>query len=132
MITTVQASMQPRYWEDAVVNGNAEDDNNPTIPGRNRDTWNIEIDVESGKIANWPQGTTAKTHYKVCDAGFYSFYDESDFLTLSFEGYVPPFLYPNADGWGDYVILDIDADGKINHWDPKAVDNYLEYRTDEC
>jgi hypothetical protein len=29
-------------------------------------------------------------------------------------------MYPIKEGWGDYIIMDIDAKGFIKGWDPKS------------
>jgi len=114
-ITTIKANMHPRYWEDAYVNGVEEDDDNPTIPRRIGDSWSLTINNQTGQIADWPADTKARVHYKVCDAGFYEVWDNTHCLA-SLDGYVPSFMSPNADGSGDYVIMDIDSNGFIKDW----------------
>lgn len=109
--TTLRAIMQPRYWEDATVDGVEECDEAPTIPLRDGDLWILRIDLQSGRIDGWPQGVTAKTHYKVCDAGTYSLLDEDGEVLAEIEGYVPNML-----GGGDYAKLSIDANGMIEGW----------------
>ena len=32
------------------------------------------------------------------------------------DGYVPKTLSPKENGYGDYIIMDIDSEGKINNW----------------
>ena len=111
------ASMNVRYWEDATVNGIEETNENPTIPLRNGGTWDIMIDIEQGRIMNWPVGVTASTHYKVCDEGTYTLtsYDMEG-VVIRKEGYVPSMLCPKENGYGDYVIMDIDENGYIDKW----------------
>ena len=64
-----------RYWEDASVNG-VEDQDGTLIPCRHGDSWRPTIEIDTGKIINWPNGTTANIHYKVCAAGSYALLDE--------------------------------------------------------
>lgn len=109
------AEMQVRYWEDGMVNG-VEDVDGELIPLRDGDMWRLAIDLETGYVENWPTGTTAKVHYKVCDAGVYTLVDEDGTLITDRNGYVPNMLGPN--GYGDYVILEIDEDGMIQNWNP--------------
>ena len=110
---TLHASLRVRYWEDAEVDG-VEDVDGTLIPCRNGDRWEIDIDIDSGVILNWEKGKTAKIHYKVCDEGDYAIYDDSGELIYSFDGYVPTSF--SNEGYGDYVIFDIDSDGKISPW----------------
>ncbi len=109
--------MGVRYWEDAEVNGVQEGDD-PTIPFALGDTWKITIDLATGRIDDWPEGITAKTHYKVCDDGSYNLIDAEGNNVASKEGYVPRMLAPCGEGCGDYVILEIDEDGVIDGFKP--------------
>lgn len=115
-VTTLRADMKVRYWEDGEVNGEQDSDECPQMPLRLGDYWVLDIDLETGKIKNWPEGTTASVHYKVCDAGTYSLLDAEGNSVISINEYVPAMLCPKDDGYGDYVIMDIDADGFIDGW----------------
>lgn len=114
----LHAEMNVRYWEDASVNGVDEQDEDPKIPLRRGDTWEICVDLETGKISNWPQGTTAKTHYKVCDAGIYRALTSDNEVIAERDWYVPEMLCPGGDGYGDYVIMNILEDGTIEGFKP--------------
>ena len=112
-----------RYWEDAVVNGERDNDGS-RIPcrtpaydrKRRRDIWCPTIDLDTGKILNWPEGTTARLHYKVCDDGDYALLD-ADFGTVkSINGYVPDIMCPGGEPDGDYVVMAIGGDGVIAGW----------------
>lgn len=105
-----------RYWEDASVNGRNEDEDNPTIPFKEGASWKPVIDLDSGQVLNWPVGTTANTHYKVCDAGIYTLLDAQHQPIVQKEGYVPDILAPQGKGFGDYIILQIDNQGVIAGW----------------
>jgi hypothetical protein len=111
----LKAECGVRYWEDATVNG-VEDEDGTLIPCRDRDAWSPVIDIETGIIENWPQGTTADIHYKVCDDGIYTLLDASRQKIASINSYVIPMMYPEGNGYGDYVIMKIDSDGKIANW----------------
>lgn len=111
------ASMAVRYWEDAILNGIHETDEDPKIPFRNGDMWDIIIDIDEGRIVNWPIGVTASTHYKVCDAGVYTLTShDMESVVIRKSGYVPPMLCPAEWGYGDYVFMDIDENGFIDGW----------------
>ena len=37
-------------------------------------------------------------------------------LIKKIRDYVPKMLSPKEEGWGDYIIMDIDPDGQIRDW----------------
>lgn len=115
-VSTLRVSAGARYWEDATVNGK-EDTDGTLIPFRNNDYWQPVIDLESGIIQDWPKGTTAEIHYKVCDDGMYQLKSESGEIIKSIRGYVPDILCPKDSGYGDYIIMDIDGNGQIQDWE---------------
>jgi hypothetical protein len=112
-----------RYWEDAEVNG-VEDAEGDLIPFRSGGLWRPVIDLQEGRILNWPEGTTASIHYKVCDAGEYWLSpDGVEKLQQYRNFYVPDeFLCHGDDGYGDYIIMDVDSSGKIANWEPPHQD----------
>ncbi len=116
-VTHIRAECGVRYWEDATVNG-VEDADGLLIPHRKGDTWDITVSLEHGIIENWPEGTTASVHYKVCDDGRYSLLDADGAEICAFCGYVPKIMCPADSGYGDYVIMEIDAHGRIADWHP--------------
>ena len=117
-ITHIQAFCGVRYWEDAIVNGE-EDTDGKLIPFRDGDTWQILIELETGRIVGWPKGTVASVHYKVCDEGVYKLLREHKHgpeIVKVIDGYVPDIMSPSGDSFGDYVIMDIDENGFIANW----------------
>jgi len=110
-----------RYWEDATVNG-VEDTEGELIPLRNGDYWEPIIDIVNGRINDWPTGTTASIHYKSCDDNIFSLFDYENNLIKKIDGYVIETMYPKENGYGDYVIMDIDKDGFIQDWGFKVED----------
>jgi hypothetical protein len=119
----IEVSAGVRYWEDATVNG--AEDTDGKIPLRLGDTWEPVIDLRTGAIKDWPAGTTASVHYKVCDAGLYWLQDQDGKRIAKWRDYYVPddFLCPCTNGYGDYIILEIDTDGKINGWRNPGVDD---------
>lgn len=111
----LQAECGVRYWEDGEVNG-SEDTDGELIPCRVKDAWCPTIDLETGVIQDWPAGTTASVHYKVCDAGMYRLLDADKNVAREIDGYVPDIMCSGGSGYGDYVIMTIGADGKIENW----------------
>lgn len=116
-VTTLSVSAGVRYWEDSVIDGKEDTENGDLIPCKDGESWCPEIDVNTGVITNWRQGTTAAIHYKVCDAGFYTLRDSDGNRISEVEGYVPDCLCPKEEGFGDYIIMDIDENGKIEGWE---------------
>lgn len=115
-VKTLLVEAEVRYWEDATVNG-IEDENGDLIPCKVGNTWKPIIDLESGLITNWETGKEAKIHYKVCDAGEYWLQDENGDKVVKAKGYyVPDFLAIDDSGYGDYIIMTVDKEGKINNW----------------
>jgi hypothetical protein len=113
----LRAECEVRYWDDGEVNGVTDAEDAPTIPFvQGGDTWAPLIEIETGVVLDWPQGTTASIHYKVCDAGRYSLLDADKAVLIAIDGYVPRIMSPKENGYGDYVIMDIGADGKIADW----------------
>lgn len=125
-IKTLHVRAGVRYWEDANVNG-IEDNDGKLIPCRvkDEDDWFPVIEIETGKIINWKQGVTADIHYKVCDDGDYYLLDENDEEVLHINGYVPKTLYPEKNGYGDYIIMKVNSEGLINNWE-FYLDDFIE------
>lgn len=114
--TLLKVEAGARYWEDSKVNG-IEDTEGSLIPFREGDYWCPVIEIDTGKIIDWPEGTTASIHYKCCDNGTYTIQDNNhDALYILSGDYVPPVMCPKEAGYGDYIIMDIGADGFIKDW----------------
>lgn len=127
-----------RYWNDSEVNGEDDldmyecPDEKPKMPFAEQDKngewrWRPLIDVDNGTIVGWPKGTTASVHYKVCDEGIYTLLDKNQKIVERVESYVPDCLAPLDSGWGDYIIMSIDEDGKIDgfEFDQESVDDII-------
>lgn len=125
----IKVEVCPIYWEDSHVNGVPDTEDGRNIPLRNGQIWSPTIDIDNGSILNWPSGTTADIHYKVCDEGSYTLLDENnEEITSKIHGYVPSCLCPRDNGYGDYIIMSIDGDGKIDGWKPD-LDYFVEDET---
>ena len=81
------------------------------FPLRTGDIWEALIDTDTGRIQNWPRGQSGRMATKVCDAGIYILLDADGREIARREDYVPHSLIPGK--YGDYVDLNIDADGTI-------------------
>lgn len=118
-VKTLVVEAGVRYWEDADVNGEEDTENGDNIPCKNGGIWNPIIDFETGIIKNWEKGKTASVHYKVCDAGTYYLQDnDGNNVAKIVNDYVPDILCPRDNGYGDYIIMEIDSNGQIQNWKP--------------
>jgi hypothetical protein len=127
--THLKVKCGTRYWEDADVNG-VEDVDGTLIPLREGDYWCPIIDLETGIIKDWPKKTTAKVHYKCCDDGDYWLIADDGFELKRPGYYVPNILDIYHESFGDYVIMNIDENGKIADW-PKNhnIEDFLRSRS---
>ena len=79
--------------------------------------WWVDIDIETGTIKNWPQGRTGTLSAKISDAGAYYLLDENNNIVAFIKrDYVPNKIIPPKDGYGNYIRLYIDENGKITNW----------------
>jgi hypothetical protein len=110
-----------RDWEDANVNDVVDEDGS-LIPCRKGDLWCPLIDLDAGRIVDWPPGVTADIHYKVCNAGIYELLSVNHSVVAKRDGYVINMMSPGAEGYGDYVIMTVGADGIIEDWSVDLTD----------
>ena len=59
--------------------------------------------------------------YKVCDEFACDLLDADRKKVYSYEGYVPDFMCPREEGYGDYIDMWIDEEGFIKDWDKNLV-----------
>jgi hypothetical protein len=108
-VTHVRVEIAVRYDEEDIPND---------FPLRDGDMWNATIEIDTGKILNWPVGKSGDMHMKVCDEGSYFLLNEKGETIVSIEeDYVPNRLIPGE--YGDYVELKINEEGIITNW-PKS------------
>lgn len=121
--TYIEVSAEVRYWEDATING-ADDIGGTLTPFKRGELWCPVIRLADGQVMEWPTGTVADIHFKVCDQGEYWLLDEGKQRIGKWGGYYVPddFLCPGDQGYGDYIILKINADGVIQKWAPPAIE----------
>lgn len=92
-----------------------EDDMPNDFPFRKNDMWDVTVDIESGKILEWPEGVELDLYMKVTDTGSYYLLDsQSHVIGASEHDYVPHSVIPGD--YGDYIDLEIQADGVIANW----------------
>jgi hypothetical protein len=118
----IEVSAGVRYWEDAILNGH--EDTEGRIPLRSGERWIPVIELATGRILNWPEGTEAKIHYKVCDDGDYWLLDEAKRRIAKWKGYYVPgaILCLEGSGFGDYIIFKVGGDGMVIGWKEPRID----------
>lgn len=77
----------------------------------------MEWDIDTGKIKDWPEGRAEHMHLKVTDEGCYELLAPDGSTLMSRNNYVPHCVVPGE--YGDYIIMDIGADGVIQNYRPK-------------
>lgn len=118
-----------RYWEDSKINGIYDDPIYPKMPFVEWDDikgeyrWKPIIDPD-GTIPEWPSDITADINYKVCDE-FECLVDLED-MQIEYEGYVPRFMSPEEENFGDYITMHISSDGKIRGWNENLLKKFIE------
>ncbi len=119
----IEVSAGVRYWEDATINGSS-DDSGTLTPFKRGDLWCPVIRLSDGWVVDWPQGTLADIHFKVCDDGEYWLLDDDKRRVAKWAGYYVPnsFLCHGDHGYGDYIILKINADGLIQKWSQPKIE----------
>jgi hypothetical protein len=119
----IEVSAGVRYWEDATINGK-EDTDGTLTPFKRADRWCPVIRLADGLVMDWPPGMVADIHFKVCDDGQYWLLDESKQRVGKWGGYYVPneFLCHGDTGYGDYIILKIDAEGFVKGWSTPEVE----------
>ncbi len=85
------------------------------FPFRKGDLWTVLVEMDTGKILNWPKGRAAKIHLTVKDGGKYTLYGPDREVLAKRDGdYVPHDVVPGQ--YGDTVELDIAECGTIRNW----------------
>ena len=116
-ITKVVEVVDIKYITIEIAVRYEEEDIPMNAPMRDGDLWKASVDIDTGKIIDWPQGQTLDLYMKVCDEGTYRLFD-ADWTELAcIDGYVPNGIVPGR--YGDYVGLKIDKLGVITNWPTK-------------
>lgn len=116
-IKTIEVSVGVRYWEDFMINGESSVEGE-NVPCRKNGLWCPIIDAETGEVYNWTKGMTASVHVKVCDQFSAIFYNSDGKPVVTIEDeYVPDFMAIDDNGYGDYIIMEVDANGFIKNWE---------------
>ena len=91
-----------------------DEDMSYNFPLRQGDVWRATVDIDTGKIHDWPVGRSGKLYEKVVDGGTYALFNADGILVAQISDYVPHGVVPGD--WGDYVDLKINEQGVITNW----------------
>jgi hypothetical protein len=78
------------------------------------DFWEVDIDIETGKIKDWPEGVSEDVFIKVRDCGWFWLLDEEGYTELTLFGDAPNDVIPPKHGGGIY--FQINGEGIITNW----------------
>ena len=113
-ITHIKIRLPVNYGEEDIPND---------FPLRSGDVWEARVNIDTGKIENWPDDPRFREcslDMKVCDGGTYVLYsyfgDYWDEIAKQEQEYVPHGVIPGE--YGDYVELHI-KNGVITNWPEK-------------
>lgn len=119
--------------DSANIDGTFDDEQNPRRPFLFRSArigsewrWQPTIDVETGVIVGWPKGTVAQIYDKPSDDCAVLL----DRINLNCGEYVPAFLRPGCDD-NDYIVMNIDGEGRIAGWNAEEAKAWIEARKKE-
>lgn len=77
----------------------------------------LDIELKTGQILNMKKVFKPfKLFLKVVDTGIYRLKNEKGEVLYELEGYVPNYIVPEKDGYGDYINLKIADNGLILNW----------------
>ncbi len=85
------------------------------------------IEVDTGKVVSWQGSEPVNIYDKVCDNGVYTLFGTDGLEVGKIDNYyVPNDLIPGD--YGDYINLEINADGVITNWPkyPSVLDFFPE------
>lgn len=104
------------YWEDAQTSAGE-------LPGRDGQTWKPVIELNTGRVLHWPKGVKANVSFKVSDEGrYYLLNDQMAKIRQYHNTYVPSVLDTEDYLGGDYIVLEVNAEGVIEGWRPHLVE----------
>lgn len=103
-VDAIHISVPVRYDEEDIPND---------FPLRVGDLWEGTLDLDTGRIREWPEGQSGNLSMKVTDCGTYRLMSGGDVVAAVEQDYVPSCI-PGR--YGDYIDLDIDEHGVVTNW----------------
>lgn len=112
--TYIEVCAPIHHWVGLSVNG-VNDYGGVFIPFRSGVNWCPVIELKSGKMVDWPSGTTARIGCRVSEAGNYWLLDENKKRIAKWIPNSVPndFLCHGDDGYGNFIMMNVNAKGYI-------------------
>lgn len=104
-VAAIRLTLPVNYEEEDIPND---------FPLRKDDVWQGTIDIDTGKIREWPAGHSDRLFLCVKDSGSYFLLDADGKVVASREEQYVPNCIPGSDG--DYVEFNVDENGVIEEW----------------
>ena len=105
-VSAIRIEVAVRYEEEDIPND---------FPLRDGEMWRATVEMNTGKIKDWPVGKSGRLQMKVCDEGTYTLLDAEGKTIASIEqDYIPNKVVPGE--YGDYIDLKIDENGIVTNW----------------
>ena len=98
------------------------------FPGRVGTTLTLTLDLASRSVRDWPVGRVESLHEKVVDEGCYYLISKGE-VVESLEQEPVPACVPGD--YGDYVVMEIDGEGKVKGWVTDANEIAIAFFNDE-
>lgn len=145
-IKYILCSVNVLNWADGKINGKIDDFPNsqekPFMPLAVKEgdnwIWKPLIDIDEGKIVDWPNDIKATIYYEIKDVHIklydydmhpVTWYDDlTREMVNEYVGYVPSILDCGGNSYSDYLVMNIDENGKIDCFDKEKIYQIL---TDE-
>ena len=95
--------------------------------------FNFKVDVDDGKIMNWPEKKISVNIYmRAKDTGIYTYYDKNGNSIFEESGYVPDFLGIESPAYGDDINFKTDTNGFILKWNEKEIKKQIVGHLEKC
>lgn len=121
-LAIAKCCIYPLCWDTSEINDMMDNGDVPKMPcvkelEKGTFAWCPIINLDNGQIINWEKGVRANIHYKSVDENYIDILDTASNVVKNYEGYVPDILDPHHEGYGDYVIMEVDSNGYIVDFD---------------
>jgi hypothetical protein len=102
-----------------------EEDIPDDFPGRKGEVLTMVVDIDTGRVHDWPKGRSENCYMKVVDGGVYTLLDADGRDVAEYGPDYVPCCVPGE--YGDYVNFKIGSDGIIRDWTRRCTtDNVVE------
>lgn len=117
------------FFDDSFINGNKDSNYVPNMPciAEEDNCWQPIIDIDEGKILDWPNDIEANIIYQVngdCEI-ICKTKDDKTICTNENYKYVPKFLSPGEKECDYYIQMNVSKNGHIENWNVEDVKKWM-------